>query len=337
VLTTAAAHGDPALRVFVYARHDREVHGSIVLAHGLHPLGPEDARLDRFLRILAHAGFLVAAPAMPDYLKLRCDGHAARDFAHGFDALRSLPECPSTRSAVVSISYGSYPALRLLTDRSRTERISGGVVFGGYGDPHHTLSYTLGVVPSGVPQPDLLSMPAVAINLIPELGLSPELTEPVEARWLELARRSWGKPELKERARYEPLVEQLASELAGEPRRLFLRGTGLTHDARDYFLDALARNQRLPTIDPRPQLASLTRPLHLMHGRGDDVIPYTELEVIAAACPAHAEVTKSLTGLYAHTGTASLASQLRNVPKLARELLTFVQMLGALTQVASGG
>jgi pimeloyl-ACP methyl ester carboxylesterase len=335
-LVCPASGAQGALRLCVYAPAAQVPEGTLLVAHGLHPAGPDDPRLDRFLRILAHAGFLVVAPALPDYLRLRCDTRVALDFAQAFDALRALPECPASLPGVLSISFGSYPALRLLADSVRGQQLSGGVVFGGYGDPVRTLRYTLGERGADMPPPDPLSMPAVAINLVDELELAAPVTEPVVAAWLELARRTWGKPELKQPVAHAPIAHTLARNLTADQRTLFLRGCGLTTDAHGYWLAVLARSRRLPGIDARPELHALRRPLYLMHGRDDDVIPSSELDTLAAACPPSFLGARFLTGLYSHTGSSSPAAQLRALPALAREAITLLRMLRALTHVASG-
>jgi hypothetical protein len=334
VESVTRAAGEAQLRSFVYTPDDVKPIGALLVAHGLHPKGPEDPRLDRFLRILAHAGFLVAAPALPDYLQLRCDSRAADDFARAFDAFVTYPDCPVAAPGVLSISFGSYPALRLLCDVERSRRVSGGVIFGGYGDPVATLRYTIGQRPPDAPAPDPLSVPAVAINLVPELPLPAALREQVTTAWLDFARATWGFPHLREPAAHAPIAYEIAGRLPPEARELFLRGCGLTADSQAFFLSALTHADRLQSIDPRPHLRHLRRPLHLMHGRDDDVIPASELQTLTAACPAGAPVHAYLTGLYAHTGTKL---SLRALPALAHEATTLTRMLGAVVNVATLG
>jgi pimeloyl-ACP methyl ester carboxylesterase len=331
VIDSERASGQAPLRVFVYAPVGRNPIGALLVAHGLHPKGPEDARLDRFMRILANAGFVAVVPALPDFMQLRCDANVAADFKCAFDALRALPECPVATPGVLSISFGSYPALSLMCDPQRAQQVSGGVIFGGYGDPIATLRYTIGERDPNSPEPDPLSVPAVAINLVNELPLDAGVRTEVTKAWLAFARATWGYPDMREPSAHAPIANDIARTLAPEARTLFLRGCGLELDSREFLLSALAHSHRLAQVDPRPNLRNLRRPLHLMHGRDDDVIPCTEVQTLMAACPEGADVTPYLTGLFAHTGTSALG----NLVALAQEAATLMRMIDALVRVAT--
>ena len=67
--------------------------------------------------------------------------------------------------------------------------------------------------------------------------------------------------------------------------------------------DALGPRDDLDTfLDPRPYLGAVRGPIVLVHGREDDVIPYTQLEALHRAFSPGASVRAFLTGLYGHTG-----------------------------------
>jgi hypothetical protein len=69
--------------------------------------------------------------------------------------------------------------------------------------------------------------------------------------------------------------------------------------------------------------------VHLFHGRGDDVIPCSQMEELAAGLSgAH---TKSyLTGLYDHSRGRSAAMAFARLPALFGEIKTMAAMMHAL-------
>ncbi len=78
-------------------------------------------------------------------------------------------------------------------------------------------------------------------------------------------------------------------------------------------------------LDPTPVCPDVTCPVTIVHGRDDDVIPYTQAERMHAAMPGSRLL---LTGLYAHTG-ASLPSPRAAVDELRA-------MMGIVEAMADG-
>src|SRR4051812_31136796 len=72
------------IRVRFYGAEDGK---PFLIAPGLHYAGPDDARMDRFCRIIAAGGHRVVAPFIPDYLALTPSARAVDDFARVFDSL----------------------------------------------------------------------------------------------------------------------------------------------------------------------------------------------------------------------------------------------------------
>ena len=58
-----------------------EVNGQVTplsLIPGIQHQGPDDPRLDRFARVLAHAGYVVGVPALPTMIDLRMEPELSR-------------------------------------------------------------------------------------------------------------------------------------------------------------------------------------------------------------------------------------------------------------------
>jgi len=307
--------------------------GAYLVAPGLHYEGPADPRLERFLRALAHAGFLVVAPFLPDFIALRVAEPIVPDLARAFDALLALPERPpNIAPGLFSISFGSLPVLRLASCE-RAHEIGAVVLFGGYGSYGDTLRFCLGEG-TGDAARDPLNQPVVLLNLVDVLSETyGDLTAVADA-WTRYVKATWGREEMKQESRYRPIAEAFAAEIVDPAqRRLFLQGAGLAPGAMDVCLAALARKtERERFLDPRPHLHGLRCPVHIVHGRDDDVIPFTQADVLAQAMPKTIAVKTHLTGLYHHTSSTGLGALVKQIPALAGEGRALVGILRAIVE-----
>ena len=287
-----------------------------LIAPGLHYAGPDDPRMDRFCRVLAGARHLVVAPFVPDYLALVPGRRAIADFARVFDA---LPRWSSRRPVVFSISFGSLLALALAAERGEAlERL---VVFGGYADFPATMRYCL----TGEGR-DPLNQPVVLMNLLDHLAHDRAHRAALEAGWRRYVEATWGRPELKVRERHVAIAERLAPGVPAPVRELFLVGTGARPGAWELAEPALRAFCAAPSfaLDPSPYLARVRGRVDLVHGAGDDVIPFEQSQALAAGLTG-AAARVHVTGLYGHTG----ASWTR-LAALPRELATMLRVLQVL-------
>jgi len=318
------------LRIRVY-RPRREPRATYLIAPGLHYQGPDDPRLDRFCKILAAAGHLVVAPFIPDYLALTPCAGAKRDFARAFAA---LPRWSSQRPVVFSISFGSLLAFALAAEHA--DALDGLVIFGGYADFHATMRFCL----AGEGR-DPLNQPVVFANLVDTLEPPPADPAALVAAWRRYVEATWGRPELKQRARYTAIAHALAPEVPASVREMFLVGVGARPGSLAVATAALARFDA-SALDPTPYLARIRGRVDLVHGTDDDVIPFEHSHELAAKL-VNAEVRVHITGMYGHTGAArGRAPPVSSVPTsgaarpslraLAHELVTLVRVLRVLAR-----
>jgi len=306
------------IRVRVYGRRGRPY----LIAPGLHYAGPDDPRLDRFCRVLARAGHHVIAPFIPDYLALTPNAQAIADFRRVFAA---RARWTSGKPIVFSISFGSLLAFALAADHA--DDLDGLVIFGGYADFHATLEFCLtGRVASGRDAiRDPLNQPVVLMNLLAHL--EPGCPDPaaVTAAWRRYVERTWGRPEMKARARFTAIADELAPDVAEHLRELFHVGIGSRPGAFELAMPALARFDGR-ALDPSPYLARIRGRVDLVHGTDDDVIPFEQSHALAAQL-VHADARVHITGMYGHTG-----SQAPRLSAAAKEMITMLRVLRVLAR-----
>ncbi|MCB9524455.1 MAG: hypothetical protein H6702_13940 [Myxococcales bacterium] len=291
--------GDGEVRIFVGPGRP---HGAVFLVPGLHYAGADDPRLDRFCRILAAAGLWVCVPCLPDFLALRLHERVIADTARIFDHAVAWPGRPPGPLGVMSISFGSLPALHLAA--ARPDAVKRLLVFGGYADWQAVMRFAV-TGGDGVPY-DPLNRPVVYMNLLADLPGAPADPAPLLAAWRAYIEATWGRPEMKADGAWQAVARAHGAALPAPLRALFLKGCGVGPQGAQAVMRALARGGPRPWLDPRPVLPDIHCPVDLVHGADDDVIPHTELAALAAAFGADQTVRTWLTGLYGHTGSAGL-------------------------------
>lgn len=325
---TGPSPGRPT-RLEAHVFHPRgERSGTFLVAPGLHFDGPDDPRLERFCRILAHAGFRVVAPILPSYAELIVHRDAVDDLELvATELTRHL--APGERFTLFSISFGSWPALGVAA--RMPEHVDAVVTFGGYADFDAAVRFCVdGVMrrPSGDVQlaNDPLNPPALFLNLLPWLGVpEPEHGSLAEA-WREMTYRTWGRMELKAPGRLAPFAEALLERVPEAQRELFLLGCGVRSGGASLVEAALARaGDAIHFASPRPALGAIACPVVVCHGRDDDVIPWNEAEKLHEAVVGRVPSKLLLTGLYGHTGAgrptpAALAREAGTLLEIARVL-----------------
>jgi hypothetical protein len=304
-----------------------------LVAHGLAVHGPLDVRLDRFARVLAHAGFVVLVPFLPEFMALRVTPQAASVFSAALRTLLALPERPANvRPGLFGISFGALPVLRVAGSEETASDVGAAIVFGGYADLHATMRFCLGAGDGGG---DPITIPAVTMNLLGQLEDVPQDLGPVVDAWLAFARDTWSREDMKPRERHVPVAEKLAAGLDDERARFFLFGLGLTQEDRHALLDEVDRLPYDPTLEPCEGLQGLRCPVYLFHGADDDVIPCRQMFTLAAAMPPGVPVRTYLTGLYQHSRAPRLGELVAGVPGLAREASTLLRMVGAMVSAGT--
>ncbi|MGK0362047.1 MAG: pimeloyl-ACP methyl ester carboxylesterase [Bradymonadia bacterium] len=296
--------------------------GAVLLVPGLHFAGPADPRMDRFARVLAKAGYWVCAPFLPTFIDMRLQPQLIDDAFAIFDALVARTDRPAGKPGVFSISFGSLPALRIAAGRPAD--IGSAILFGGYADWRTALRFSI-TGGDDVPH-DPLNRPIVFINLVEHLPDAPRNPSALLAAWRRYLKATWGKPEMKLDGAWQAVARNIADGLPAALRGLFRLGCGLAPGALDVAEAALTRSgAERDWLDPRPYMANIRCPVVIVHGADDDVIPYTQAQVLHDALPAASRAGIFVSGLYGHTGKARGGAAVRE----------FTTMLGMLKALAT--
>ncbi|HZO17058.1 MAG TPA: hypothetical protein VFB62_27465 [Polyangiaceae bacterium] len=298
-----------AIDAYVYEPHGRAT-GVYVVVPGLHYAGPDDPRMDRFCRVLSAAGLIVVAPFVRCYRTLEVRADASTDvtsacaYAIDLASARGLP-----RPALFSISFASAPAIEAAASDALRDKLGALVIFGGFHDFAGVIRFAISgrAFDAGralrVPH-DPLNAPAVFINVLPHLEVSDEARDRLPEAWLEMARSTWGRPELRPPVKRQPIADRIASELPPSLRPLFMTGCGLRTGGPALVEAGLSRAaSHFHFTDASPHLPRLRAPVVIAHGRDDDVIPFPEALKLARALPTGHRHAVHLTGLYGHTGS----------------------------------
>jgi len=89
---------------------------------------------------------------------------------------------------------------------------------------------------------------------------------------------------------------------------------------------ARAVRRREPTLDPGPWLGDVSGPVHLLHGRHDRLIPFSEMLRLAEALPRGSVARCTVTRLFGHSARHALPGW----GESAREAVEFVKALSGL-------
>lgn len=325
--STRVSHAMGDSRAYVYAPVGRAT-GVYLVLPGLHFLGPDDPRLDRFCRILAACGFVVVAPFIRSFCRLLLEPSA---FSDADDALALSRRIATDRRlgepAVFSISFGSVLALHLAASAAPP---SAAVIFGGYADFLSTVRFAV----TGRTEylgtrhemdRDPLNSPVVFLNVLEELEVGEGASHLAEA-WRAMVHRTWGRMELKAPGKRDPHAHEIAATLPPALRSAFLRGCCLHEGALEWLESGLERAPaRLSFMDPVPFARRARCDVILVHGKDDDVIPYVESIKLSREVPRDRLRNLHLTGLYGHTG-----AQRPTARAVVDEVTTLMKMLADL-------
>jgi len=256
----------------------------IVLVPGVVPAGKDDRRLVALARTLARLRFAVLVPDLGELRRYRVRANNVREVADAFRHLKDRPELPAQgRTGIAGFSYGAGPVVLAAVQQDIRDEVGFVVALGGYYDLRTIVTYfTTGYYRHGK-------------------GETWQRLDPHPyAKWV----FTLSNTDLLERAGDRAALRSYAAEMMMDENLAIASTspTGLGPDARN-FLTLLENTDpnRVPTlieqlsprilaelngIDPAAHdLSGMHAHVILVHGRRDNIIPYTESITLAQALP----------------------------------------------------
>lgn len=309
-----------------------------VVLHGITRRGRAHEQLVRFTRALVESGAVAIVPDVPEWQELdlapRLTVPTLRAAILG---LRDSGWAGEERVGVIGFSFGAPHAISATAHPDVVDDVAGSVGFGAYCSLERTVRFLMTGEHewrgrSHVTHPDAYGRWILAAN---HLTAVPEHADASDVafglRSLASLSGDLGVPSLDPRLDSRKL--SLREAVAEERRWLFDLFAPAGDTLPDATLaggmaEALAAAARItqPIAEADEALAAVTRPVHLLHGRNDTVIPFTEGLRLQATLPTTTWSRVTVTRLFGHSGEESFAAALRS----ARELPRF---LGALRSV----
>jgi dienelactone hydrolase len=268
---TIEGSGGP-IRARLYFRADRPRGPGLVVAHGVHYQGIDEARLVPFARDLAQEGLVVLTPELADLADYRITASGVGVIGDSVRYLAARTDhVTEPRIGVLGFSFAGGLALVAAGAPELRDEISTVTSVGGYQDLSRVLHFLIHdeiATPHGLEHEKAHEYGLVVLlyghleRFVPAVDL-PAMRTGFKA-WLEEDR-----PRARElaRARTTPASERIWSLL--EKGQL---------QALAPELDALLaeRQAELAALSPGGHLARITAPVYLLHGAHDSVIPPSE-------------------------------------------------------------
>ncbi len=352
-------HQDCSISFRFRVYRPRRYSKAVMVLPGLHPDGIDDARLDRFCRVLASAGVLVGIPELPTMMRSMMEPKLLDETTTAGEHFYSLC-CQEgfSQFGVFCISASSIAGLHLANHPTFESRVSRVHLFGGFADWKEALRFAMTGQIQTVEPPvqlavDPLSLPVVYMNLLScfpsfitdALELPTSVRDVLIEGLFEYVSLSWEKPAVEHPTDTKIIAERIVQNLeidCGQQvdeevfAQRFFEACAVRSGGQERvhkFLDGLVHPpQAVSWLDPEPLLRHLTVPLDVSHGRDDFVVPYPQADTLVKWAP-RGLVHCYVTGLYHHTGTVSIRRLLSMLLGLPTELWTSMQMVWALSKL----
>lgn len=296
-----------------------------VVLHGITRQGRAHAQLARFTRAIVSTGAVAIVPEVPEWRALSLAPRlAVPSVRAGITGLRESGWAREAPVGVIGFSFGAPHAVAATAHPELRDEVAGSVSFGGYCNLRRTVRFLM----TGTHEwhgrqyhltPDPYGRWIVGANYLTAIEEYAEAHE-VAAALTALAIRAGdtGIPSLD--PRLDPFKAELRATLPEDRVHLFdlfAPGSAILPDparaaeVAEALVQAASRAH--PEMEPGAELAKVTRPVHLLHGRRDHLIPFSESLRLQNALPSGTQARTTVTRLFGHSAQDSFPSMLRAV------------------------
>jgi hypothetical protein len=287
----------------------RHTRSAVLLVHGLSPTGRRHPELVRLAQLFARHGYLVMVPHFDGLATFRLNGREIDEIKAAIAELRHR----SATVAVAGFSFGAGPALIAAADEDDLTWFGS---FGGYADLRNVIVFlTTGIhrfegrrYSGRVEEYNRWKLAALLAPLVDD--------EHDRERLLLIAARRLANPSSD--------VSAIAGALGPSGRTVMSLVESRREEVTTMLLEHLSPATRghLEALSPAAAVPRLRARLWLVHGAGDDSIPFTESLRLADAAGGRARVI--ILGSFHHTGPQSAWRALHHRASDAAALLRLV-------------
>lgn len=306
-----------------------------IVLHGITRRGRAHAQLARFTRAVVSTGAVAIVPEVPEWRALSLSPElAVPTLRAGVAGLRDSGWARDAPVGVIGFSFGAPHAVAATAHPELRDELAGAVSFGGYADLGRTVRFLM----TGAHEwngrtyrltPDPYGRWIIAANYLTSVDEHRDAHDVARAlRALAEHAGDMGVPSLDPRldCRKAELRASLADDLV-PLFDLFAPGSAVPPDPRrgaemSEALVTVARREN-PEMEPAGALARVEHPVHLLHGRHDHLIPFSESlrmrNALSAASAAHVTITR----LFGHSAQEAAPA----LPRAIREVYVFAAAL----------
>ncbi len=272
-LTIPSSAGVVSARL--YAPANRPDAPGLVLVPGVHYLGMNEPRLVAFARSMAGCGLRVQTPELPDSRDYRIQPSDVQAIG---DSVQWLQQATGRRVGLMALSFSGGLALMAASKPPYSNEVSFVFSVGAHDDLFRVASfYTTGADP--LPDGDIeRETPNNYGPWILEYEHLEDFTQPADTAAIQAAFRA----RLYENATLE---KELVAKLTPEQKAEYAKVLDVAHQAWPLALSNKKHAAEMAAVSPHDHLGGLHAPLYLLHGRGDNLIPFAEAEWLARDLP----------------------------------------------------
>lgn len=299
------------------ARPSGPVPGWIALG-GISRMGRFHPQLVRFANSLASSGAAVLIPEIPEWRNLQVSPRVAAPTIRGaIDVLANHPSVRPGKVGLIGFSFGAPQVAISAARQELAEHVGGIVLFGGYCSLERTVNclFTGEHEWEGIAyqlNPDAYGRWVLGFNHLTSVPGCEDAGDVAAALYSLASAASTDRVSAWE-PYHDAMIKELRLSLPFSRRALFdVFATPTTGERpeRDECLEMAAGltaacRRAEPMLDPGRELATVTLPTQLIHGRGDRLIPFTEGMRLMEALPEAARQSLTVTGLFGHSADRS--------------------------------
>jgi pimeloyl-ACP methyl ester carboxylesterase len=285
-----------------------------VVMHGITRPGREHQQLVRFTRAVAAGGVLTIVPEVPEWRELSLVPHlSAPTIRAAIAGLRDTGLVIDGPVGVIGFSFGAPHAIASSGCADLKDEIAGTAGFGGYCSLESTFRFMMTGVHHSlsrehVLQPDPYGRWIAGANYLTAISAHQDAGD-VAGSLRELAAYAGDRGDPSWDPAYDPVIQRLRGDVDESRRDLFdlfappSTATPDVSNAAEIAEELAAAARRVdPEIDPADALANVEAPVHILHGRSDHLIPFSEAYHLRDAIPPNPMSRLTVTRLFGHSG-----------------------------------